>query len=89
MDSIDFGDRRKDKSGNKKEISPEQEEQVKQFIQDNLVEDLKEVQRYIQDEFNIFYKESTIIKLLHAMVNVRFSTRENSDMNKSDIEILA
>ena len=48
-----------DKSGNKKEISPEREEQVKQFIQDNLVEDSKEVQRYIQDEFNIFYKEST------------------------------
>jgi transposase len=41
MDSIDFGDRRKDKSGNKKEISPEQEEQVKQFIQENLVEESK------------------------------------------------
>ena len=67
MDSIDFGDRRKDKSGNRKEISPEQEEQVKQFIQDNLVEESKEVQRYIQDEFNIFYKESTIVKLLHDL----------------------
>lgn len=67
MDSIDFGDRRKDKSGNKKEISPGQEEQVKQFIQDNLIEDSKEIQRYIQDEFNIFYKESTIVKLLHDL----------------------
>jgi len=67
MDSIDFGDRRKDKSGNKKEISPKQEEQVKKFIQDNLIEESKEVQRYIQDEFNIFYKESTIVKLMHDL----------------------
>lgn len=67
MKSIDFVDRRKDKSGNKKKISPKQEEQVKQFIQDNLVEDSKEVQRYIQDEFNIFYKESTIVKLMHDL----------------------
>lgn len=67
MDSIDFEDRRKNRSGNKKEISPEQEEQVKKFVQDNLIEASKEVQHYINEEFGIEYKESTITKLLHDL----------------------
>ncbi len=67
MDSIDFEDRRKSKSGNKKEITPQQEEKVKKFVKENLIEESKEVQQYIRDEFNIRYKESTITKLLHDL----------------------
>lgn len=67
MDSIDFEDGRKSKSGNKKEISPEQEEQVKQFVRDSLIDDSKEVQQYIKDNFDIDYKPSTITKLLHDL----------------------
>lgn len=67
MDSIDLEDGRKSKSGNKKTITPKQEEQVKKFVQDNLVEEAKEVQKYIKDEFDISYKISTITKLLHDL----------------------
>jgi len=67
MDSIDFEDRRKSKSGNKKEISLEEEEQVRKFVQDNLIEEAKEVQQYIKDEFKISYKISTVLKLLHDL----------------------
>lgn len=67
MDSIDFEDGRKSKSGNKKEISPEEEEQVKKFVQDNLVEEAKEVQNYINEKFDISYHINTVIKLLHDL----------------------
>jgi len=67
MDSIDFEDRRDNHSGNKKLISKEQEEKVKQFVEDNLITDSKEVQKYIKDKFNIEYKEATIVKLLHDL----------------------
>ena len=67
MDSIDFDDRRKSKSGNKKVISPKEEEQVKKFVEDNLIEESKEVQKYIKDEFGIEYKEATVLKLLHDL----------------------
>lgn len=67
MDSIDIEDGRKSKSGNKKKISVEQEEQVRKFVQDNLIEESKEVQHYIKEKFGIEYKESTIIKLLHDL----------------------
>jgi len=50
MDSIDFEDGRKTKSGNKKKIS-----------------EAKEVQKYIKDEFEIEYKISTVIKLMHDL----------------------
>jgi len=67
MDSIDFEDGRKTKSGNKKKISPKEEEQVKRYIQDNLISEAKEVQKYIKDEFEIEYKISTVIKLMHDL----------------------
>ena len=67
MDSIDFEDGRKNKSGNKKKISPKEEEQVRKFVEDNLIEESKEVQKYIKDEFGIEYKESTVLKLLHDL----------------------
>jgi transposase len=67
MDSIDFEDGRKARSGNKKTITAEQEEQVKQFVKENLIEESKEVQKYIKEEFDIDYKESTIVKLLHDL----------------------
>jgi transposase len=67
MDSIDFEDGRKTKSGNKKEISSKEEEQVKRYIQDNLISEAKEVQKYIKDKFKIDYKISTVIKLMHDL----------------------
>ena len=67
MNSIDFEDGRKSKSGNKRVISPKEEEQVKKFVEDNLIEESKEVQKYIKDEFGIEYKETTILKLLHDL----------------------
>ena len=67
MDSIDFEDGRKSKSGNKKDISPQQEEQVKKFVQDNLVEEAKEVQNYIKEKFDISYHINSVIKLLHDL----------------------
>ena len=42
MDSIDFEDGRKSKSGNKKKLTAEQEEQVKRFVQEHLIEEAKE-----------------------------------------------
>ena len=67
MDSIDFEDRRKTKSGNTKDITPQQEEQVKKYAQDNLIEDAKEIQHYIHEQFNIFYAIPTVTKLLHDL----------------------
>ena len=67
MDSIDIEDGRKNRSGNKKEISPKEEEQVKKFVQDNLIEEAKEVQNYINEEFAISYHINTVIKLLHDL----------------------
>jgi transposase len=67
MDSIDIEDGRKSSSGNKKEISPKEEEQVKQFVQDNLIEESKEVQNYINEKFDISYHINTVIKLLHDL----------------------
>jgi len=67
MDSIDIEDGRKSKSGNKKEISQKEEEQVKRFVQDNLIEEAKEIQNYIKEEFDISYHINTVIKLLHDL----------------------
>lgn len=67
MDSIDFEDGRKSRSGNNKEITPKQEIEVKKYIEDNLIEDSKIVQEYIKDEFKISYKNGTVIKLLHDL----------------------
>jgi transposase len=67
MDSIDIEDGRKSSSGNKKEISPKEEEEVKKFVQDNLIEEAKEVQNYINEKFDISYHVNTVIKLLHDL----------------------
>jgi len=67
MDSIDFEDGRKGRSGNKKRITAEEEEQVREFVKTNLIEESKEVQEYIKEKFKIEYKESTITKLLHDL----------------------
>jgi transposase len=67
MDSIDIEDGRKSSSGNKKEISPKEEEEVKKFVQDNLIEEAKEVQNYINEKFDISYHINTVIKLLHDL----------------------
>ena len=67
MDSIDFEDGRKSKSGNKKVISLEQKEQVKKFVQNNLVKEAKEVQNYIKEKFDISYHINTVINLLHDL----------------------
>lgn len=72
MESIDFDDRRS-KSGNKKKISIEEEEKVKKFVKDNLIEEAKEVQDYIQKEFKIKYHINSVINLLH---NLGFSYKQ-------------
>ena len=67
MDSIYFEDGRKDRSGNKKKLTAEQEEQVKQFVQENLIEEAKEVQSYIKEHFSISYHVNSVINLLHHL----------------------
>lgn len=67
MDSIYFEDGRKSRSGNKKEINAQQQEQVKQFVEDNMIEEAKEVQNYIKEKFDISYHINTVIKLLHDL----------------------
>ena len=67
MDSIDFEDGRKSKSGNKKKLTAEQEEQVKRFVQEHLIEEAKEVQGYIKESFSIAYHINSVINLLHRL----------------------
>ena len=67
MDSIDFEDGRKSKSGNKKKLTAEQEEQVKRFVQEHLIEEAKEVQGYIKESFSIAYHINSVINLLHHL----------------------
>lgn len=67
MDSIDFEDGRKSKSGNKKTITPQQEEKITKFVQENVIGDSKEIQEYIKKEFGIAYKKNTVTKLLHDL----------------------
>lgn len=68
MDSIDFKDGRKSRSGNKKDISEEQAEEVKKFVQDNLIEEAKEVQSYIKEKFDISYH-------INSVINPQYKTR--------------
>jgi transposase len=73
MESIDFDDRRTSKSGNKKKLNIEEEEKVKKFVQDNLIEEAKEVQNYILKEFKIKYHINSVINVLH---NLGFSYKK-------------
>ena len=67
MDSIDFDDRRTSKSGNKKKLNSKEEEKVKKFVKDTLIEEAKEVQDYISKEFKIKYHINSVINLLHDL----------------------
>jgi len=73
MESIDFDDRRTTKSGNKKKLTIEEEKKVKKFVQDNLIEEAKEVQNYILKEFKIKYHINSVINVLH---NLGFSYKK-------------
>ncbi len=53
MDSIDFEDRRKDKSGNKTDLNEQEITKVKEYLKDNIVTDAKEIQEYIRERFKI------------------------------------
>jgi transposase len=67
MDSIDFEDGRKNRSGNKTELSDSQIEQVKHYLRENIVTEAKEIQSYCETTFNIKYSLSGITALLHRL----------------------
>lgn len=67
MDSIDFEDGRKTKSGNTKRVTPQQELEIKQYVEDNLIQEAKEIQEYISKKYEIFYQLTTVTKLLHDL----------------------
>ncbi len=57
MDSIDFEDRRKDKSGNKTDLNEQEITKVKEYLKDNIVTDAKEIQEYIRERFTLSYRK--------------------------------
>ena len=67
MDSIDFEDGRKSKSGNTSDLNEEQILQVKDYLHNNIVSDAKEIQEYIETTFNIKYSLSGTTALLHRL----------------------
>jgi transposase len=67
MDSIDFEDGRKNKSGNKTDLSKKQIDQVKLYLRENIVTEAKEIQRYCKITFNIKYSLSGVTALLHRL----------------------
>ncbi len=67
MDSIDFEDGRKKKSGNKSDLNEQQINQVKQYLKDNIIAEAIEVQKYIKTEFNVNYSPSGTTALLHRL----------------------
>lgn len=67
MDSIDFEDGRKTGSGNKTDLNDKQIEEVKQYLQDNIVTEAKEIQEYIKDKFNIKYSLSGTTAMMHRL----------------------
>jgi len=67
MDSIDFEDGRKGKSGNTSDINEEQIEQVKEYLRNNIVSDAKEISEYIKINFDVDYSISGITALLHRI----------------------
>jgi len=67
MDSIDFEDGRKDKSGNKRKINQKQEDKLRKYIQENTIKDAKEIQQYIRDKYNLEYSLSGVTDLLHHL----------------------
>lgn len=67
MDSIDFEDGRKDKSGNKTDLTEQQLTEVKNYLKDNIVSNAKEIQDYIETSFGIKYSISGTTALLHRL----------------------
>jgi transposase len=67
MDSIDFEDGRKSKSGNSSKLNEEQIIKVKEYLHNNIVSEAKEIQEYIKTTFNIKYSLSGTTTLLHQL----------------------
>lgn len=67
MDSIDFEDGRKSKSGNSSKLNEQQIIQVKEYLNNNIVSEAKEIQEYIKTTFNINYSLSGTTVLLHHL----------------------
>ena len=67
MDSIEFKDNRKDNSGNSMKISEAQKNEIEKYLEENIVTEAKEIQKYILDNFKIKYSLSGTINLLHKL----------------------
>ena len=67
MDSIDFEDGRKSRSGNNAKLNEQQIMQVKDYLHNNIVSEAKEVQEYIKTTFDINYSQSGTTALLHHL----------------------
>jgi len=67
MDSIDFEDRRKSKSGNTSKLDEQQIIKIKEYLNTNIVSEAKEIQEYIKTTFGIKYSLSGTTTLLHQL----------------------
>jgi len=67
MDSIDFEDGRRGKSGNTSDLNEKQILQVKNYLHNNIVNEAKEIQKYIETTFDIKYSLSGTTALLHRL----------------------
>ena len=67
MDSIDFEDRRKSRSGNRRGIDQKEEERLSEYIKENTIRDAKEVQQYLKEKLGLEYSLSGVTNLLHHL----------------------
>lgn len=66
MDSINFEDGRKTKSGNKSNISKEQKAKIIKYLETNIVSEAKEIKQYIEESLGLKYSLSGVTNLLHS-----------------------
>jgi len=67
MASIDDYDHRKDGNHKEKRLNKAQEQEIERHVEDHIISDAKEIQRYIQEHFGINYSLSAIHDLLHRL----------------------
>jgi transposase len=67
MNSIDFEDKRKTKSGNRSNLNEIQTSQLQEYLRKNIVTEAIEIKKYIETEFNIKYSLSGTTALLHQL----------------------
>jgi len=67
MKSIDFDDKRKTNSGNKENLTEEQKAEIIKYLEDNIISEAKEIQKYIEEKFGIQYSLSGATNILHSL----------------------